>query len=117
MKNTRYLLVQTLIEADVDDFELFNESEVTSRFNSALKIGSWGRVENLNVFILNSKPGSPSDDELEEFAYRGYRIVIYQEGQTIGSEKPVYFAAAFNMQAKYPSYLNVGYHCDSIGEI
>lgn len=103
MIKKRYLVAQALIEVNQDEFGPFDETEITEYFNSRLRLGTKAKLLNTKIFLLDSKPGVISDVVIEKYMYRKYKIEIHQDGSTVGSATPTYFAVAFNQSAKNPT--------------
>lgn len=117
MKDKRYILANVLIEVDTTHMSHFTEADATTYFNSALKLGSIGQVERLDIYILASKPGSMSDIVVEDYIYRGLKIEIIQEASTVGSERPIYFGAVFNPNVKNPTGTLIGDGSESVTDV
>lgn len=92
MSTSRYILARMIMEIQTDSPEEFDEQVARKIVGESIKLKDDDSLIDFKIYLLAGKPGVSEDILIEKYVYRGRKINIMQQANTVGSPNPVYFS-------------------------
>jgi hypothetical protein len=92
LAETKFFLARFLVEVDVTDRPNFDDRQAAEYFSSVFSLTGNYRKREVTVHELRPRASYFTDVEIEEYEYRGFRITVCQNADSVGTVVPTYFA-------------------------
>ena len=100
MTRPKFFLARILVAVDVTNRPDFDERQAADYFSSVFSLSGNDTKCEITVRELKPKAGGIRDVEIEAYEYRGFVITVWQNGNTVGTAVPTYFAVVARASPK-----------------
>ena len=100
MRKPKFFLARILVAVDVTNRPDFDERQAAEYFSSVFSLSGNDTKCEITVRELKPKASGIMDVEIEEYEYRGFVITVCQNGDTVGTAVPTYFAVVAKAGSK-----------------